>query len=151
MTAKNALAAQAHKTRTESCGWMIQQVAGRMNGLMKQELAALSLKQDQFMLLMTLGENQDLTQTELGGRVHLPNYAVTRALDALEAAGLVERRDDAASRRAYRVFLTNQGKALMPQLFDVVARVNAQTLAALDATQQAQFRTLLSQLVKTAR
>ena len=151
MTDRNALSETAHMTRTTSAGWMIQRLAGGVNAAMKTSLAEQELTLDQFILLMTLAEGDGLTQTEIGAKVRFAGYTVTRALDALSARGLVERRPDAKSRRAHRVVMTAAGKALMPTLFGTVERQNAAFLAPLDSGERAAFLTLLAKLVEAHR
>lgn len=127
---------------------MIAQLSTRFNLAAKHHFGAFDLKLDQFILMMAITESEDLTQTELGQRVSLANYAVTRALDVLETRGLVERRADANSRRTRRIFLTDDGRALMPDLFDAVRRINAEVLAPLPEQSRAGFTQSLAQLVK---
>ena len=147
MTKEVTLSARARETRTGSAGWMIQRLAGGVNDAMKASLAERELSLDQFVLLMTLAEGDGLTQTEIGAKVRFPGYTVTRALDALSARGLVERRPDAKSRRVHRVVMTAAGQALMPALFETVARQNAGLLAPLTAKERDSFLALLAKLV----
>ena len=151
MTDRKTLSDAAHLARTTSAGWMIQRLSAVLNEGMKAELASQGLTLDQFILLMTLAEADGVTQTDLGGRVRLANYTVTRALDALAARGLVERRPDAASRRAHRVLLTAAGQALMPVLFDIVEERNARLLEPMSEQERRQFLLLLSRLVDGAQ
>lgn len=141
------LGEQAKSTRENSVGWKIQQISGRFCREMTRELAEEQLKLDHFILLMRLAEHENITQTQLGEGISMPNYAITRALDHLETLKLVERRPDAQSRRAHRVFMTDQGRALMPKLFKVVQRVNANMLATLPEQAQRQLVTALDMLL----
>ena len=150
MTKREILSETAHLTRTTSAGWMIQRLSAMLDEAMKADLAAEDLTLDQFIMLMTLSEADGETQTGLAARMRLANYTVSRALDALGARGLVERRPVATSRRAHRVVLTEAGQALMPNLFGIVADRNARLLTALSEDERKQFLRLLSQLVEGA-
>ena len=141
------LADQARATRSTSAGWMIQRLAGDLNRQMTTALAAHELRLDQFAILMSLAETSGTTQTALAKRLNMQGYTVTRAVDALSERGLVERLPDATSRRAWNVVLTAQGAALMPQLFEVVAQINAELLSTLPDPAQARFLRLLTRLV----
>ncbi|WP_300513099.1 MarR family transcriptional regulator [Aliiroseovarius sp.] len=145
-----SLAEQAFLTRTTSCGWMIQQLSSRYYEVARRQFDPLGLKLEQFILMMAIAEAENQTQTELGQRVRIANYAVTRALDGLEELGLVERRADAASRRSRRIFLTDRGRALAPRLFDAVQAVNDEVLAPLPPEDRDAFARVLSQLVNSA-
>ncbi|WP_421704084.1 MarR family winged helix-turn-helix transcriptional regulator [Aliiroseovarius sp.] len=141
------LADQARATRSTSAGWMIQRLAGDLNRQMTTALAAHDLRLDQFAILMSLAETSGTTQTALAKRLNMQGYTVTRAVDALSDRGLVERLPDATSRRAWNVVLTDRGAALMPQLFKVVAQINADFLAALPDPAKERFLRLLTRLV----
>ncbi|MCI2398459.1 MarR family transcriptional regulator [Aliiroseovarius subalbicans] len=148
MTKTTTLSAQANETRTGSAGWMIQVLSNRLGEQLRGHLADLDLTQDQFIVMMTLAEGDGVNQTEIGKRVRLKNYTVTRVLDALEARGLVERQADKTSRRAHLVVLTGEGQALMPRLFEIVKASNAGFLSALSKKDQVEFLRLLTQLVQ---
>jgi len=150
MTDLTRLADDAHATRTGSAGWMIQRLAAQVNDDMRTRLGALGLKLDQFVVLMTLAEMQGANQSEIGARVGMANYTVTRALDALEQRGLTERRPDEESRRAHKVFLTKDGEALMPQIFEIVRGGNASLLANVPEADRAVFLRTLAQLVQSS-
>ncbi len=148
MNTGKKLAANAHQTRTGSAGRMIQIAARRLTASMSAQLASKGLKLDQFALMMSLTEGEDLTQTELGQRMEMPNYAITRALDVLSEMGLVERRPDASSRRSHRVFLTEKGRALMPELFEVVKEVNTELMQPLDLEERKVFVNALRKIIR---
>lgn len=149
MTDQDALARQARETRSTSAGWMIQRLAARLRDDMRTRLDALGLKPDQFVILMMLAEMQGANQSEIGARVGMANYTVTRALDGLETRGLTERRPDEGSRRAHRVYLTEAGRALMPAVFRAVRRVNRGLLQDLPKAERALFLAALSRLTDT--
>ena len=88
---------------------------------------------------MMLSEQEGVNQTELGKAVGVPGYTTTRTLDVMEVRGLVERRSDPDSRRAHRIYLTNEGKALTKKLPTIVQRVNSNFLSALKKNESTQL------------
>lgn len=148
MITRDNISSEASDTRSNSAGWMIQRLARNLTASMSEKLRPHGLKVDQFALLMVLAEGGNLTQTALGQRARQPNYAVTRSLDILAERGLVERRKDATSRRSHRVFLTGKGRALMPVLFQIVAEVNADLMAGLEADERAGFLLSLKKMLR---
>ncbi len=75
------------------------------------------LSPSQFNVLNLLhGETAGLSQTELSRQLVVHRSNITGLVDRLEARGLVERREMAGDRRAYRVALTPAGAALMRQI-----------------------------------
>ncbi|WP_425037325.1 MarR family winged helix-turn-helix transcriptional regulator [Primorskyibacter sp. S187A] len=136
-----------HRTRTTSYGWMIQQIARRLNQSMEERLAPHGLNLQQFAVMMTVLEFDGLTQTEIGARFSMPPYAISRAIDHLEKAGFVARRQHPTSRRAFTVHATQGGSALAPSLHDIVNDVNAELTAPLTTAQREQLGALLQKLI----
>jgi DNA-binding MarR family transcriptional regulator len=68
-----------------------------------------------------------LSQTELGRQLIMHRSNVTGLVDRLEKRGLVERKDVAADRRAYRVVLTAAGaellREILPRYYEGAVRV----------------------------
>src|SRR5437773_10381945 len=75
------------------------------------------LSPSQFNILNLLCDRPDgCTQIELSRSLIMHRSNVTGLVDRLEARGLVQRRDSAHDRRAYRVVLTTAGKRLLQQI-----------------------------------
>ncbi|MEA1890446.1 MAG: MarR family transcriptional regulator, partial [Pseudomonadota bacterium] len=137
----------AQKVRENSIGWMLKMLCGRLDSDMTKELQQLGLNLGQFAVLMTLLEEEGLTQAEIGSKIVMPGYATTRNIDALEVMQIVERRKDERSRRSYRIHLTGQGHKIGPKLFKTVGNINEKLLSPLDASEQKQFLELLQKVL----
>lgn len=70
-----------------------------------------------------------LSQSELGRQLIMHRSNVTGLVDRLEKRGLVERKDAAADRRAYRVVLTGEGDRLVR---DILPRYHESAWRVLD-------------------
>ncbi|MCG8488816.1 MAG: MarR family transcriptional regulator [Chromatiales bacterium] len=138
---------QAGKVRKGSTGWMLKILCTSLDAEMSDELRRLGLNLGQFAVLMTLSEAEGLTQSEIGKKITMPGYATTRTIDALEEKRFVERRKDNRSRRSYRIYLTDQSRKVVPQLFAVVGKVNEHLLSALTPKEQKDFMKILQKLV----
>ncbi len=101
----------------------------------------------QFAVLMCALEADGQTQTEIGAAFAMPAWQISRALDGLQAAGLIERRVCGQSRRVHRVHATEAARLRVPRLRAVVAGVNAQVLAPLEPEKRAVLGALLRELV----
>ncbi len=75
------------------------------------------LSPSQFNVLNLLRDYPDgLSQIELSRQLIMHRSNVTGLVDRLERRGLVQRKDFATDRRAYRVVLTPQGAALLDEI-----------------------------------
>jgi DNA-binding MarR family transcriptional regulator len=117
---------------------------------MAERLSPLGLSVLQFAVLGAVLEHPGASQAEIGARFGQPAYAISRALDALEAAGLVARRPDPHSRRAKGVHPTPAAETLAPRLREIVAEVNATLTAPLDASERQTLARLLDRLLPEA-
>lgn len=143
------LSASARHTRETSRGWMLQRISRAMDVDMTQRLAGLDMTQQQFAVMMIVLEHEPLIQSRIGDYFGMPPYAISRAVDALEAHGHLARAPHPTSRRAVTISTTPAGRALAPQLFAIVQGLNADLLAPLTADEQAQFGAILQKLLPT--
>jgi MarR family transcriptional regulator for hemolysin len=72
-----------------------------------------------------------MRQKDLAASLSLDGSSVVRLLDNLEAAGLIERREDASDRRAKAIVLTAQGRAVADKVEVMARRVRDEALAGL--------------------
>lgn len=142
----NAIPA-AKDIKEGSVGWMLKVICTALDAEMTSRLKELDLNISQFAVLMTLSEMEGLTQTEIGQKVTMPGYATTRTIDALEKKKFVERRRDERSRRCYRIYLTDQGRTITPELFKIVRNVNERLLLVLSSKEKNQLIAILKKLV----
>lgn len=86
---------------------------------------------EQWRVLRALWVQEGLTQNEIG-MLHLKDKTnVTRLIDQLEKKGLVERRNDPADRRVFRIFLTKDGKAMKKKLLPIGVEVRTRAIEGL--------------------
>ncbi|MEW8459831.1 MAG: MarR family winged helix-turn-helix transcriptional regulator, partial [Candidatus Thiodiazotropha endolucinida] len=90
---------------------------------------------------------EGLTQSEIGKKITMPGYATTRTIDALEEKRFVERRKDDRSRRSHRIYLTEQSRRIVPQLFTIIGKVNEHLLSTLSPKEQKDLVKILTKLV----
>lgn len=114
---------------------------------MDRALAPHGLVLGQLALLMAVLEREGQTQTDLGGLFSMPAWKISRYLDSLAAAGLLERRADACSRRTHRIHPTEAARRLAPQLRAAAEAVNATMLAPLSDDQRRAFIAALQAVV----
>lgn len=133
----------ARAFRQASIGWLVQRLAVRFESAMTEALRAEGLTLPQFAVLMRVFEADGQTQTELGAAFAMPAWKISRALDSLEAAGLVERRSCAVSRRTRRIHATSTGLDRAPRLRALASAINDRVLAPLTPDDRVHLQTLL--------
>ena len=70
----------------------------------------------QWGVMSRLRRQEGLNQASLAEQMDLQPISLARLLDRLQSQNLIERREDPADRRAYRLFLTPEGRALVDDL-----------------------------------
>ena len=75
-------------------------------------LTELGLTYPQYIALLALWEQDDVTVSALGERLALDSGTLTPLLKRLESGGNIQRLRDAADERRVRIRLTSQGRAL---------------------------------------
>ncbi|MFC7553484.1 MarR family winged helix-turn-helix transcriptional regulator [Pseudoroseomonas wenyumeiae] len=78
----------------------------------------------------------------------LDGSSVVRLLDALQAAGFIERREEEADRRARAILLTPAGRALVAQVEDVSRAVGSDGLAGLSGAEIEIARRVLDRICR---
>lgn len=132
----------------DTISYRIAQVGMRHRNLALRLLSELGIHPGQEFLLNLLWRDDGRTQTELATECGVEAPTISRGVQRLERAGLVTRRPDADDGRVQRVWLTNRGQRLRPEVAVAWERLEARTLDGLDAGQRAQLRLLLD-LVRT--
>ena len=112
----------------------------------RRVLRRFSLSTSQYAVLMLLDSDEGRRLTDLSERLLFDKSTITRLIDRLEQAELVQRIADPADRRAQRVVLTAQGLAQRNQASSAHKHSLERRLAVLDADEQRQLYTLLDKL-----
>ncbi|MST60490.1 MarR family transcriptional regulator [Olsenella umbonata] len=85
----------------------------------REPLARLGLTYTQYVVMMVLWECGQITERDLGRKVHLDSGTLAPLLKRLEGRGLVRRARDPRDWRRLRVTLTQEGADLEAQAADV--------------------------------
>ena len=130
-----------------SLGLLFRQVRDALRDAMERELAANGhdLTLSQYITLKKLHYGT-ASASELAQAAELNPGAMTRLLDRLESAGLVQRAAHPSDRRALCIVLTARGKAIWPELEACSDRVRERALAELDDKQRTELVRMLEQV-----
>lgn len=111
-------------------------------------LAKAGLHLGQEFILVQLWKEEGVTQSCLAERVGVDVSTMTKTLQRLQAYGLIERKPDCEDTRAMRVFLTEKGRALEPELTAIWNEIEDQTLAGFSVGERALFVEFLERVKK---
>lgn len=103
-------------------GFQVGQVARKLQKTYEASFAPFGLTPSQALVLDQLWQEDGLPLKEVGARAHLDPTSVNWLVGQLEKAGLAERRKDSADRRVVRLWLTEPGRALEPEVYAEVRR-----------------------------
>jgi MarR family transcriptional regulator, transcriptional regulator for hemolysin len=90
-----------------------------------------------------------MRQKELAASLSLDSSSVVRLLDALQAAGLIERREDDRDRRAKAIILTPLGRATVEKVERVARQVRGEAIAGLSDEELATASDVLDRVCAT--
>ena len=90
----------------------VYSTAHAFNRTYKPLLAPLDLTYPQYLVMLVLWEQDDITVKEIGVRLGLDSGTLTPLLKRLEAAKLVARQRDSGDERQVRIRLTEKGATL---------------------------------------
>ena len=107
--------------RSESPGFLIYRTAAKLKvGLLRAfQAECLNVTPEQWTVLSSLWEEDGTNQTLLAERTMEDRHNMTRILNLLEKSGLLCREPDRGDRRCQRVYLTDAGRALKPELIRI--------------------------------
>jgi MarR family transcriptional regulator for hemolysin len=124
----------------------LHDVARMLRTYSDQRAREVNMTRAQWAVLARLRRSQGVKQRELADALDLAPITLARLVDKLTASGLVERRDDAADRRANRLFLTDAAAPTLQRLDDLGEAVMARTLFGLDEAEIAALRAGLERM-----
>ena len=131
---------------TESTAYLLAHVCKTHRNKAAELLADIDLYVGQEMFLLQLWQRDGLSLSEMAELVHVQPATASRMLDRMEAAGLVERRQDIEDGRVSRIFLTRVGRNLHDPVLDMWAELESITTADLNTDERILLRRLLMQV-----
>jgi DNA-binding MarR family transcriptional regulator len=109
--------------------WLLHRVGFALGSFLSDVVAPHGLSVRTWVVLSTVSSNPGMTQLALGSALGLDKTTVTAAIDRLEHAGLVSRREAPGDRRARVVDITKAGGELVDQV-EVETSARQKTLLA---------------------
>ena len=124
-------------------GYLVGSLASAMRTGLDRELASFNISSAQWAILEACHEGEASTLTSLSRVIPIDSASISRQVDRLVRAELVQRRRSRRDRRLVRLSLTAAGRRLLPKLAERVQANNARFLAGIaQREQEAMLRTI---------
>jgi DNA-binding MarR family transcriptional regulator len=136
---------------SESTAYLLAHVCKTHRNKAAELLANIDLYVGQEMFLLQLWQQDGLSLSEMAELVHVRPATASRMLDRMEAASLVERRQDIEDGRVSRIFLTRKGRNLKKPVCDMWAELENISMANLTTDERILLRRLLLQVYQNLR
>ncbi|WP_059378879.1 MarR family winged helix-turn-helix transcriptional regulator [Achromobacter sp. PD1] len=139
--------ADASCVMDENAGFLIKLVSNSLNRMLDQEMAPLELTAMQWRPVLLVFQGRADTPAELARLTGMDTGAMTRALDRLEAKGLLRRNRCQTDRRVVKIELTEIGEAKARAIPPNIARVLNYHLRGFSSDEVAQLKHLLRRMI----
>lgn len=131
--------------------YLMNRIMGRYNASLRHDLAKLGLTTPKMRALAVLSVIDNLVIGRLAVYAVVEQSTLSRALDALEADGLVRRAADPEDSRATRVSITEAGRAAFETLWPTMRHSYSRMFAGIDAAEQVAFVATLQKILLNVR
>lgn len=111
----------------------------------------IGLNRTQWRVLAQLIKDPGLNQTDIAKRLELESATIGLAVTALTEQGYIERRRDPADGRAWRLALTKQVEAILPDLRRAADETHKRLWAGISPRQKSELLQLLATVSANAR
>jgi len=130
----------------ETLPFEIGETAHALRRAFDRRAATLGVTRAQWKVLFRLSRQPGLRQIELADILDVEPITLSRIIDRLEEAGLVERRSDPADRRAWRLELTAKAQPLIAKLRTLAEALMDEAFAGLSSDELDLMRAKLSKI-----
>ncbi len=130
----------------DNLGSMLADTSRLMRRAFDERARGIGVTRPQWQVLTLLNRHEGSNQGSLAEMLDTEPITLCRMVDRLQQAGLVERRQDPADRRVWRLFLTDKARELLEQLRPLGIEVMAVALDGVAQTDRDALRRLLDRI-----
>jgi MarR family transcriptional regulator for hemolysin len=134
----------------ETLPFEIAETAHAMRKAFDRRAIGLGVTRAQWKVLFRLTRQPGMRQIELADLLDVEPITLTRIIDRLQEAGLVERSADPADRRAWRLHVTAKAQPLVEKLRGIADEMTADTFYGIDPGEIEITRRVLERLRENA-
>lgn len=136
---------------TNFAPYLMNRIMGRYNASLREEMADLGLTTPKMRALAVLSVVEGPLIRELAVYTVVEQSTLSRALDQLNADGLIRREADSADSRAVRVYITEAGRASFEILWPHMAQAQARMFRGIPEDERAAFVATLQKMLANIR
>lgn len=135
-------------TLEKSIGYLINRTAMKLKAELLNSFKSQGLKitTEQWAVLASLTEADGKTQSEIAEKLIKDKTNLSRILDGMEKRKWLVRHAHENDRRSYRIFITQEGKALAEELIPIAKRINKKSLRTLDPKDILELERLMAEI-----
>lgn len=112
-----------------------------------QFMDRVGLYRGQAILLMILSDQDGLSHSEVAEKLKISPAATTKVIKRLEMLNYLQRRSDPADERLSRVFLREEGRAVIHQIHAVFEEINRLMFLGISPEEQSALRQILIRIM----
>ena len=131
--------------------YLMNRIMGRYNAAIRAEMGKLGLTTPKMRALAVLSVMDGQVIGQLAVHAIVEQSTLSRAVYALQTAGLVRRETDAGDSRVIRVFITEAGRSTFESLWPHMAYTYQEMFAGIDPDEQRDFVATLQKIHANTR
>lgn len=133
--------------KDESAGYLANHMARLFANALTERIRPLGLAPAQFMTLLELWEEDELTQKDLVRRLDVEQATMANTLKRMQRDGLITRHENPHDRRAQLIRLTGKARDLREEAIQAANAVNAIALAGLTEDERRAFIKMMAHVI----
>lgn len=138
-------------TKSERLGHLLMHVCRLRGKTADQFMDKSNLYRGQGMLLMFISEHAGWTHSEIAEKLNISPAATTKVIKRLEKEGYLERRSDEHDERISRVFLQEEGQAIIEEIRKSFKRLDQKTFKGFSNEELENFQDYLDRILQNLK
>ncbi|MFZ7104102.1 MAG: MarR family winged helix-turn-helix transcriptional regulator [Peptococcaceae bacterium] len=130
----------------ESMGFLLGRTNQKLINRLSRELREYNITPEQWALLNLLMDEDGILQKELSVKSGKDQTTITRALDNLNKKNYIERCSSPNDRRAFLIYLTDEGRGLMERLVPIAKNLLNEIFKGFSQKEINELKSLLDKL-----
>ncbi len=137
----------------KSIGFLINKTSLKMKNNLNSKLKenGFNITAHQFAILNIVSANKGLVQSEIADILEQDKTGITRTLDSMEKNNFIKREKHETDRRAYCIFLTDNGKKIKNEAELFIHKMNSVLIKNFGKKEYDEFMRLLDLLHETIK